>query len=289
MSEQVVDKQEKQSGFLKRDPNQERIERDEQELEELLKQQKGEAEPEGDEPEEPTAEPANAEEKTFKKRYGDLRRHSQKKEQDLQKQIDELRTQLESSTKQQLQYPTSEDELGAWMEKYPDVAKIVETIAMKKASEQAKEFDNKFAEIEEMRANAAREKAEAELLKVHPDLMEINASDEFHDWIEEQPKWIQDALYDNNTDAKAASRAIDLYKADKGIKKASKSDTAKEAAKSVSTKGSRSSVDASDSSGTVLESVVDKMSPAEYEKNAEVIAEAMRTGKFVYDLSGSAR
>ena len=31
------------------------------------------------------------------------------------------------------------------------------------------------------------------------------------------------------------------------------------------------------------------MSPQEYERNADVIMEAIRTGNFIYDLSGSAR
>ena len=31
---------------------------------------------------------------------------------------------------------------------------------------------------------------------------------------EQQGKWVQDALYENDTDARSASRAIDLYKAD---------------------------------------------------------------------------
>ena len=34
-----------------------------------------------------------------------------------------------------------------------------------------------------------------------------------------QPAYIQDALYKNNTDAHAAARALDLYKADTGRRK----------------------------------------------------------------------
>ena len=48
------------------------------------------------------------------------------------------------------------------------------------------------------------------LLKYHPDFNEIREQDEFHEWAEEQPKWVQDALYENYTDAKAASRVIEL-------------------------------------------------------------------------------
>ena len=57
----------------------EKIKQDEEELEQLLQEQKGESPESSDE-----AEPTNAEEKTFKKRYGDLRRHMQEKENEFQ-------------------------------------------------------------------------------------------------------------------------------------------------------------------------------------------------------------
>src|SRR6056300_679925 len=87
------------SGFAKRNANKKRIEDEEAELEALLKGNQGEEETEESIDDGP--EPTSAEEKTFKKRYGDLRRHAQKTEADLQKQIDELRTQLEASTKKE--------------------------------------------------------------------------------------------------------------------------------------------------------------------------------------------
>ena len=39
-----------------------------------------------------------------------------------------------------------------------------------------------MAELEEMRLNAHREKAEAELVKIHPDFIEIRQDDAFHNW-----------------------------------------------------------------------------------------------------------
>jgi hypothetical protein len=280
-------KEVKTAGFMKRNANKERIEQEEKEIEELMQSRSATDDEEGDSVDD-GPEPENAEERTFKKRYGDLRRHAQKKEQDLQKQIDELRTQLEASTRKEIKYPKSEDELTQWMQKYPDVAKIVETIAMKKAKEQASEFETKFKQIDDMKAEAMREKAEAELMRLHPDFNDIRDSDEFHDWVEEQPKWVQDALYDNDNDAVSAARAIDLYKSDKGIK-TKKSSSSKEAAKSIGTRGERSSPDADDTKSHIRESQVARMSSQEYEKREDEIAEAIRTGKFIYDVSGSAR
>ena len=293
------------SGFGKRNANQAKIEQEEKELQELISkrtkapEEMEEAEVESTEVEdvveevmaeaEDTAEPESAEERTFKKRYGDLRRHAQKKEQEFQKQIDELKTQLEASTKKEIKYPSSESEMSSWMEKYPDIAKIVETIAMKKAKEQADEFESKFKQIDDMKLEARREKAEAELMRLHPDFDDIRDSDEFHEWVELQPKWIQDALYDNDSDATSAARAIDLYKADKDIVTKKKSSSNKDAASAVTTKGERNSPEGDSSKKTIRESDVMRMSADEYEKNADVIAEAIRNNRFVYDVSGSAR
>jgi len=276
------------SGFAKRNANKKRIEDEEAELEAMLKENQGETNEATEEAVDDGPEPEGAEEKTFKKRYGDLRRHSQKKENELQQQIDDLRLQLEASTKKEIQYPKSESELEAWMEKYPDVAQIVETIAMKKAHEQASEFESKFKQIDDMKSEARREKAEAELMRLHPDFEEIRDTDEFHEWVEEQPKWVQDALYDNDSDAVSASRAIDLYKSDKGIGK-KKSTKDRDAATAVGTRSGRSAPEGDESKSYIKESDVNRMTAQQYEARQEEIAEAIRTGKFIYDLSGSAR
>jgi hypothetical protein len=124
---------------------------------------------------------------------------------------------------------------------------------------------------------------------LHPDFEQIRDTDDFHNWVEEQPKWVQDALYDNDSDAKSAARAIDLYKADMGITDKKKSSKDKEAAKAVATRSERSSPEGDETKSYIKESEVARMSAVEYEKQADEIAEAIRTGKFVYDLSGSAR
>ena len=266
--------------------NADRIKREEDELEQLLAEQKGQTEQVEQEPQE--AEPANAEEKSFKKRYGDLRRHQQQKEKEYEDRIKALENQLEQSTKSEIKLPKSDEDIEAWATKYPDVAAIVETIAIKKAKEQAQGLEDRVKEIDEMKANAAREKAEAELMKLHPDFGEIRDSDDFHEWAEEQPKWVQDALYENDADARSAARAIDLYKSDRNIV-TKKTNPSKDAARSVDTRNERSKPNSDPMNGAIRESDVQKMSAAEYEKYADDIMEAIRTGKFIYDLSGSAR
>jgi len=281
----VVEQPQKSMAFMSKPySNQDRIKKDEEELEQLIAQQKGEVQEEESVEEEPTS----AEEKSFKKRYGDLRRHMQQKEKDWEDKFKQLEGQLKDITRKEIKLPKSDQDIEAWAAQYPDVAAIVETIAIKKAREQSAGLEDRVKEIDELRATASREKAEVELMKAHPDFGEIRESDDFHEWAEEQPKWVQDALYENDSDARSAARAIDLYKADRNIKP-KKSANEKDAARSVGSRNSRSQPD-TDSDKTVFrESDVNKMTAAQYEKAADDIMEAIRTGKFIYDMSGSAR
>jgi hypothetical protein len=287
MSEVDTVQVEEKKAFISRPySNSERIKKDEEELEEMLRVQKGEV---SEEEEEQEAEPTTAEERSFKKRYGDLRRHTQKQQEDLQSQISELKEQLTSATKKEMKLPKTDDEIDVWMSKYPDVAAIVETIAIKKAREQSTELEERVTKINKMQEDAERQKAETVLLQLHPDFDEIRQDDDFHTWAEEQPRWIQQALYDNDNDAQAAARAIDLYKADRGISTKKKSKRSSNAAEMVDTRATRNRPTAEDTSGVIKESDVQKMSATQYEKNQDTIMEAIRSGKFVYDLSGSAR
>jgi hypothetical protein len=261
-----------------------KIKKDEEELEQLIAENKGEVKEEAEEQE---PEPTSAEEKTFKKRYGDLRRHAQQKESDLQEQINQLKEQLDSATKKQIQLPKSDEDIEAWAKEYPDVAAIVETIAIKKSKEQSKELEDRIQKINEMQESATKEKAEVELLKLHPDFVDIREDDDFHNWAEEQPQWVQKALYENDNDAKSAARAIDLYKADRNIGK--KKTSSKDAALATNPKSTRTKPQTNEESTYLRESQVQKMSSQEYERRADEVMEAIRTGKFVYDVSGSAR
>ena len=285
MTETVMVKEEpKKVAFMKRkNANENRIEKDEQELKELLDNKNEESIEEVKE-----EEPVNAEEKSFKKRYGDLRRHMQQKEKDWEDKFKNLESQLQEVTRKEIKLPKSDEDIDAWAKQHPDVAAIVETIAIKKAREQSAGLEDKVKEINEMRAIASREKAEAELMQIHPDFDQIRDSDDFHTWADEQPKWIQDALYENDTDSRSAARAIDLYKSDRNIK-TKKVNSSKDAAKSVSSRTTRSEPATTDTDGAFKESQVAKMTAEQYEKAADAIMESIRSGKFVYDLSGSAR
>ena len=140
--------------------------------------------------------------------------------------------------------------------------------------------------IAEKEAHADRAKAEAELMSAHPDCDEIRNDQNFHDWVETQPELIKQALYENESDAKAAARAIDLYKSDMGISQTKKTFSSKDAAKSVSKGTSANPAPTKEKqSNQFKESQVAKMTAQQFEKNEEAIMSAIRSGDFIYDVS----
>ena len=99
--------------------------------EEFNEEQAQNASQEGGEGEgsEPNLDP---EEKTYKKRYGDLRRYQQQQEQEKDQRIRQLEGQLSDAAKKQIKFPKTDEEIDEWASKYPDVAAIIDTIAQKR-------------------------------------------------------------------------------------------------------------------------------------------------------------
>jgi len=291
----------KTAGFVERGSNyarrQQRMQDEEEEIKRLEAEQRGEIEP--DEEQQPKKESIEAketdtevkeetlspEERSFKKRYGDLRRHMQQKEKEWETKLEALQ---KSSERMGIIPPKSDEDIEEWSREYPDVAGIVETIAAKKAQEMFERANTRIKELDEAQAEAERVKAENEIRKSHSDFDDLRGSDEFHDWADEQPKWVRDALYENSDDPASVIRVIDLYKSDKGLTNEAKKAKTKAAAKTV-TKRSRTEVDLADANGMIRESEVAKMSDKEFEERSNEINAAMRSGKFVYDVTGSAR
>tara|TARA_R100001369_G_scaffold76553_1_gene105710 strand:- start:851 stop:1711 length:861 start_codon:yes stop_codon:yes gene_type:complete len=263
--------------------NRKRIEDDEKEIEELLKvDEEPEVEAATEEVEE---EPKNREEKSFKKRYGDLRRHMNEKESEWKEKFEALESRIGNNS---ISLPKSDEDIQAWANEYPDVAGIVETIATKKAQEMFAKAETRLQKLDEEQSEVSRGKAEDQIRKAHSDFDKLREEDGFHDWVDEQPKWVQNALYENSDDAASVIRIIDLYKIDNGL---TKSDTIakRKAAATTVKKPSKAQVDADDSSDSIKESDVAKMSANQYEQQEEAITASIRSGKFIYDLSGSAR
>jgi hypothetical protein len=258
----------------------------EKEIQELTEQLSPPTTNEDGNPEAPASTP---EEETWKKRYGDLRKFENSLREEIKNLKDgtiALQRQLGEALKKEVKYPSDEAEFTEWVKEYPDVVRNIETLVLKKNQKLKEEQDERFQALEERERTLARKNAYQELLGYHPDFGEIKNSQEFHDWIKIQPKWVEDALFQNETDAYLAARAVDLYKADtEKLKKKSKAtDTRDSATQSVRTNGIESP-----NSGPKKwsESEIEKMKSNEFAKHEKEIMEAMRTGNFIYDLSAA--
>lgn len=158
------------------------------------------------------------EERNWKKRYGDLRTYSQAEKDRLSKELEDTKKALQEATSRPRAPTLTEEELDTLREAHPDSYDAISAIAQKEASETKSELDKLRAEINAEKADKAREKALRVLAKLHPDWEEIHQSQEFHDWVEAQPKGIKDWVYENETDGELAAKALSIYKLEKGVK-----------------------------------------------------------------------
>lgn len=238
----------------------------------------------------------NAEEETWKKRHGDLRRYSQSQITEKEKEIVELKKALDSAAKQSPDLPKNKEEAEKWVQEYPDLARVLTTLIEEKAELVREDVRSVRHELEQERLTFAREQAINKLIKTHPDFFELRETDEFKEWVESQPsvrgpkigQALYDALYNNETDGDAAIQAVNIFKSDTA--KAKKPVVREDAQAAQSVRKTNTSTPP-DKSGkrSFSESEVDKMKPWEYDKYEDEIEAARLEGRFVYDLSGAAR
>ena len=235
----------------------------------------------------------NPDDKTdWKKRHADLRSFTQKEINDLKKEVGNLRTQLTDAAQKQIKFPKTEEEVAAWVEKYPDVAGIVETIAMKQVTDVRKELAARDVALQEQAYQVEFDKNLNRIVAAHKDFFELREADDFVEWLQKQPKYIRVAFSDDAVDfddledmADTVISAIDLYRAKNPKKKPQ--DNNRDAAREVVR--SSSGVPQDRPENTILESTIRDMHIKEYEKREDEIKKAMREGRIIYDLSGAAR
>ena len=166
----------------------------------------------------------------YKKRYDDLKRHYDKK----LTEFEEEKRQLATATQQaNVPMPKTVEELEEFKTQYPDVYGVVETVAAMQANERTSELQKELEVIKEREKETVVQAAYRELTNNHPDFDDIKTDEKFLQWLQEQPESISDGIYNNNTDARWASRVLDLYKADAGISKRKTSKAKADAATSV--------------------------------------------------------
>lgn len=225
------------------------------------------------------------EEKSYKKRYGDLRTYAQKREAELKAKLAEAEKALaEKPLTPSYKPPKTPEEIRAWLTQYPDVGQIVETIAHQRAEAIAEELKKELQELRTTAVSSSQARAMAEVRAAHPDFDELTQTDEFHEWAERQSKTIQSMLYDNMDNSQDMIAAIKLYKAEVGIvpKKSKTEDTKREAAKAVTPKST--AIDPTKSGKKIWKtSEIRKLKPAQFERYEDELDLAYAEGRIEAD------
>ena len=219
--------------------------------------------------------PVGVEDAVFKKRYDDLKRHYDETVSKHKDEVLKLKKEREAIASRPI-FKTKE-ELEEWRKDYPDMYDSVMQITSEATLKNKQELQEEMLELKKQQSRLAREKAEVELAKKHPDFMDIRESTDFHEWASVQDKTVQSWLYDNTDNPTAAARAIDLYKYDRGLSnKKVNYDAKKEAAKTVSkTKPSENPSEKKVWSWDEIR----KLKPSEYDRLEKEIDTAHREGR----------
>lgn len=164
------------------------------------------------------------EEKTWAQRYADLRRHSQKQ---LDAKLKEKDEEIEAAKREVQKYkqvtsPKSDEELEEFRKEYPELTDIINAMTLKQAKELTASLEAEVETLKKDRKTLEKERVHNLISKDHSDWDQIKDSPEFHDWLNEQPKDIQNWIY-GKIDADLASKAVKLYKTEKGVKTVKKS------------------------------------------------------------------
>lgn len=219
----------------------------------------------------------------YKKRYDDLKRYYDRKLGEWNNKESDLKVQLKEN-RPVYQPPKSKEELEAFKNDYPDIYGVVETVSHLQSQNEVKTLQEELEGLKKANVSLQQREASLELSKYHPDFEEIKESDDFHDWADAQPSEIKKWIYENNSDGKLASRAIDLYKKDRGLGLDKKTETKKRSKSEGADLLVKTNEQAQIPEGKELfikRSDIAKMSDAEFMQYEKEIVKAQREGRLI--------
>ena len=239
------------------------------------------AAPDEEEQEAPKRKRAN-----YKKRYDDLKKHYDDRVSQFKQREQELLAETRAS-QPQYEAPKSIEDLERFREEYPDLYETVETVAHLESERQVEELQGQLSAIQQREADIMRREAETSLRNRHPDFEDIRGDDNFQVWAKEQPEEIQAWVFRNPDNVELASKAIDLYKLENGIRASQPRRQSRQAqqpkegsaADLVSTK--TTTVDAAQPTKIWTEREITAMSLDEFDAREDEINQAVAEGRVV--------
>ena len=151
----------------------------------------------------------------WKKRYSDLKSHYDKDKVSTKQEMEQIKAQLKALSNPTEQPKENQVDMEDFKSRNEEVYNASKTIV----EQEVNPLREELKELREREQKLKAKEAKLELLRLHPDFDTIVSDDEFHQWAEEQPQELQNWIYKNPDNASLAAKAIDFYKASKGMGK----------------------------------------------------------------------
>jgi hypothetical protein len=227
----------------------------------------------------PTSENLTEQEKTYKKRYDDIKLYNDKIVEDnkaLKAQLTELTVKKADEQLNSPKFPKTAEEYKQFKADYPELAANMETAAMTVASSQSQALNDKLKQLEEVQNAIRSREGVAELTRLHPDFEEIKDDTKFHEWFKHQIPEIQALI--QSPSPRVISEGLNKYKSDTGIK--SKSEVNKNLTREI--KATQRVQIGEGQKRTYKDSEISKMHITEFAKLEADILLAQQEGRYLY-------
>jgi len=218
----------------------------------------------------------------WKKRYSDLKRYHDTKQNEWKQQQELSEAKLVAQQRVPNELPKTPEELASFKEEYPEIFSVMQSVSQLEANSRVNELETHIEHLKENELKAKEQVAEQELLIRHPDFMELKDTQEFMDWLSVQPENISDGLYKNKSDVDWASRVLDLYKLETDHSRSKpKSRKKQDAAVAVTKTRTTPANQLSDDKKIWTTSEISKLKPHEFEALEKEIDRASREGRII--------
>lgn len=240
----------------------------------------------------------------WKKRYSDLRRHSQQKQAELQGELNALKDRIQnmetkgSSNDGPDLENTSSAELKKLMQEYPDFGKAMRQLIREENNALSADIKKSKEELDRIKTESTVASVMGTVFKKHPNAGEIKQSPEWAYWLENEAKpWAKSAVFSKKPVADDIIDAIDAFKraypefADEQPKKRKSSEDSgpprdERVRSSSNAPSGKQNVRYSES---MIEAAERRLGRKGFEdwfnRHLPAIEKARRNGTFVYDLS----
>ena len=219
----------------------------------------------------------------WKKRYSDLKRYHDTKQNEWKQNTELLEAQFEAQKRVPNELPKTAEELESFRTEYPEIFSVMQSVSQLEAGSRVSELETQIEHLRENEQTVRETISEQELLIRHPDFIELKETDSFKEWLSVQPENISDGLYKNKSDVDWAARVVDLYKLDTGHSQGEpkQSTVRNDAAAAVTKTRTSSARNVSDSKKVWTNLEISRLKPHEFEKFEKEIEAANREGRVV--------